>query len=160
MITVMTIALGIILLMAGFVFCVIPIFPGPILAYSSLLTFYITDKIPTPSLWLVTVCGVFTALVVGLDMIMPGVGAKKFDCSKWGVWGSLIGALVGAFFFPWGLLLGPYIGALAGELLAHKRIKAAAKGALGAFIGFTTGIALKLGWCFLLSIAYLYVLFT
>ncbi len=156
----MSISLGIILLIAGFVFCVIPIFPGPILAYGSLLTFYLTDKIPTPSPWLVIVCGIFTALVVGLDMIMPGVGAKKFDCSKLGVWGSLIGALVGAFFFPWGLLLGPYIGALAGELLARKQIKAAAKGALGAFIGFATGIVLKLEWCFLLSIAYLYVLFT
>lgn len=159
MVSVMSIALGVLLLIAGFVFCVIPVFPGPILAYGSLLTFYMTDKIPTPSSWLVSVCGVFTALVVGLDMVMPGIGAKKFDCSKLGVWGSLIGSLVGAFFFPWGLLLGPYVGALAGELLVRKRIKAAAKGALGAFLGFAAGIALKLEWCFLLSIAYLYVLF-
>ena len=107
---------------------------------------------------MIVICGIFTVVVVGFDMVMPSVGAKKFDCSKLGVWGSLIGAIAGVFFFPWGLILGPFIGAFVGELIAGKKFTSSIKGAMGAFVGFATGVVLKIEWCLLLMVYYLYIL--
>lgn len=158
--SVLAIVAGVALLLAAFVFCILPPIPGPVLAYAALFTFYLTDRLGSPSSVMMAVCGVFTLIVLGLDFAMPSFGAKKFDCSKLGIWGSLVGAVVGAFFFPIGLLLGPFCGALAGELIAGKPMPRALRGAFGAFLGFVTGVALKLEWCILLTGYYLYVLFS
>lgn len=152
------IILGFLLLISGIVFCVVPLIPGPMLSYAAMFTLYFLHGTKEPSLALMIVTGLFSGIVITLDMIMPGVGAKKFDCSKSGVWGSVIGSIAGAFFIPWGLIIGPFAGAFIGELLAGKRVVPSARGAIGAFIGYATGIALKIEWCLVLVVCYVFAL--
>jgi hypothetical protein len=63
------------------------------------------------------------------------------------VTGSVIGTVAGLFFFaPYGLIIGPFVGALIGELLADASLGKALRVALLSFVAFllTTGLKLIL----------------
>ena len=60
------------------------------------------------------------------------------------VWGATIGLLIGFFFAPWGIVLGPFVGALIGGLVSGTRLMPATKQATGAFVGYLSGLLLKL----------------
>ena len=135
------VSLGGVLLILAFVGCVVPCLPGPLLGWCALLSLAFT-RFALPTAWLVA-AGVVTGLVVLLDYVVPAYGAKKFNCSRWGVVGCAVGTLAGMFFLPIGILLGPFLGALLGELVAGRTLGTALKGGLGAFLGFLSGVFLK-----------------
>ena len=138
-------ALGAVLLLVGFAGCVIPVLPGPVLAYCGLLTLIPTDWCPSTVL-LVTM-GLLVAVVTVADYVVPAMGARKFNASRWRPSGCFVGTVVGIFFVPLGLVLGPFIGALVGELIAGKHLGAAVRGGFGALLGFLSGVLLKLAFC-------------
>ena len=151
----MTIALSIIaglLLLIGFVGCVVPVLPGPIIGYCGLLALIPTEKCPS-TLLLVTM-GLVVAAVTVADYIVPAMGARKFDCSRWGTVGCFVGTVIGLFFVPIGILVGPFLGAFLGELIAMKPVGAALKGGLGAFLGFLSGMFLKILACGAMTFVY------
>ena len=154
-----SIALAAVLLLAGFVCCILPIFPGQILAYGALFTLYMLGRAGCPSLTLLILTGLGTILVTVLDFVLPGVGAAQFKSSRLGSWGSVIGSVIGVFFLPIGLLAGPFVGGLVGELLSGKCLRRALWGAWGALLGFLTGVIFKVEWCVILTLAYVYALF-
>ena len=138
------ITFGIILTFAGLVGCILPLIPGPPLGYVAILIVqYTLDKPFTTqfmSVWLILVI-----LVTLLDYYVPIWGTRRFGGSQSGVWGSTIGLIVGLFFFPpFGIIAGPFIGAVIGELLIGKDMKIALKSGLGSFLGFITGTIMKL----------------
>ncbi|WP_129704793.1 DUF456 domain-containing protein [Priestia megaterium] len=89
------------------------------------------------------------------DYIANIIGVKKFGGTKAGVWGSTVGLLVGPFVIPgFGIILGPFIGAIVGELIVHRTtISNAVKIGVGSVIGFFSG-AISKGFIQLLMIAY------
>ncbi len=138
---------GALLLFLSFIGCVIPVLPGPFLAFIGLLCARGIAPHDRPSFALLAAAGAFTAIVLVLDYIVPAMGARKFNCSRLGVIGCIAGTIIGIFFMPLGLILGPFAGALSGELIAGKTVRQSLKGATGAFIGYVTGILLKLVCC-------------
>jgi uncharacterized protein YqgC (DUF456 family) len=60
---------------------------------------------------------VVVVVIQVLDYFIPAWGTKKFGGTKWGVWGSTIGLLLGFLMGPLGIVLGPFVGAVVGELL-------------------------------------------
>jgi uncharacterized protein YqgC (DUF456 family) len=138
------IGLGIILMIIGLIGCVLPFLPGPPLNYTGLLLLHFTSTHHFSINFLVF-WAIVTAVVYGLDLIVPVWGTKKFGGSKYGVWGSIIGLLAGFLFFPpFGIIVGPFVGAVIGELIAGKDSGAALKSGFGSFVGFITGTVLKL----------------
>ena len=138
------IGFGIVLILLGIAGAIIPILPGPPLSYIGILLLHLTTKYQFTSKFLI-VWAVLTIGVYILDYFIPIWGTKKFGGSKRGVWGSIIGLIVGIFFFPpIGIIVGPFIGAVLGELSIGKNSKDALKSGLGSFIGFLTGTLLKL----------------
>ncbi|GAB1452462.1 DUF456 domain-containing protein [Draconibacterium sp.] len=138
------IGLGIILMIIGLIGCVLPFLPGPPLNYTGLLLLHFTSTHHFSINFLVF-WAIVTAVVYGLDLIIPVWGTKKFGGSKYGVWGSIIGLLAGFLFFPpFGIIVGPFVGAVIGELIAGKDSGAALKSGFGSFVGFITGTVLKL----------------
>ena len=133
------------LIILGFVGCIVPIVPGPILSYCAL--FCLIPTISCPNVTTFVLLGVLTILVTIGDSIIPVIGAKKFDCSRAGAWGCFIGTIVGVFFFPIGLVAGPFGGAFIGELISGKTARAALRGGIGALLGFLAGTALKIIVC-------------
>jgi len=146
--TVPLIVFGLILAVAGFVGCIFPIIPGPPLSYLSLIVLsFARNWEPFGSRFLI-IMGGLTALVFFLDYVIPALGAKKFGASKWGVWGSMLGMIVGLFAFPpFGLFIGGFAGAVIGELYVGKARNDALRAGLGVFVGNLFSIGLKMGLC-------------
>ena len=142
------------LMLTGIIGSVAPILPGPPLSYIGLLMLQLLASPPFTTRFLV-VMGIITAVVTALDYLIPIYGAKRFGGSGYGVWGSAIGLIIGLIFPPFGLIIGPFAGAVAGELAAGKEFQPALKAGLGSFIGFLAGSLMKLLLC--LFMAYFFV---
>lgn len=138
------ISLGIICILAGIAGGVLPILPGPPLSYIGLLLLHFTAKYQFSTRFLI-VWGIITIVVYLLDYLIPAWGTKKFGGSKRGVWGSIIGLLVGIVLFPpFGIIIGPFAGAVLGELSGGKKSQEALRSGFGSFVGFLMGTLLKL----------------
>jgi uncharacterized protein YqgC (DUF456 family) len=91
------------------------------------------------------VTGVLAVVVTVLDFVVPAAGARRYGASRAGVWGSVIGMIVGMIFFPpFGMLVGAFLGALVLEIAAGKTSDRAMRAAWGVFVGTMAGIVLKL----------------
>ena len=146
-----------ILLLAGFLGTFVPILPGAPLAWAGLLAahFSIYNDI---SILCLIITGVIAVLVSIADNIFPVTMTKKFGGSKYATTGATIGLIIGFFTGPWGIILGPFFGALVGELINKEgRNEGVLKAAFGAFMGFLLETGLKmitvLGfiWVFVIS---------
>ncbi len=127
--------------------CLVPVLPGPMIAYAALWLLYAFGcPLPTNTMIVATAVAVGVTVV---DYVLPSVCAKKFHCSGLGVFGCFVGSIVGIFFIPWGIIAGPFIGTVAGEIMAGKNISASLRGGLGSLLGFVFCLVLKLA-----SVAY------
>lgn len=138
------ISLGVLFMIGGILGGVLPVLPGPPLSYVGLLLLHFTERYQFSTRFLV-IWAIITVVVYALDYIIPAYGTKRFGGSKRGVWGSIIGLVVGLFFFPpFGIIAGPFLGAVIGELTSGKDSGSALKSGFGSFVGFLTGTLLKL----------------
>ncbi len=71
--------------------------------------------------------------------------------SKSGIWGATFGMIAGLFFLPWGIIVGPFLGALIGETITGKKQKESFKAAFGSLLGFFASIGIKLLICGLIA---------
>ncbi|MBZ9750373.1 DUF456 family protein [Deinococcus sp. HMF7604] len=87
-----------------------------------------------------------TILIGLVDNLASAWGARKYGGSKQAVWGALIGGLVGILpIIPFGLILGPLLGALIAELVVVKKLPVdALRSAWGTLVGLLAGLAAKL----------------
>ncbi|MCF8236278.1 MAG: DUF456 domain-containing protein [Bacteroidales bacterium] len=154
----------------GIIGAVLPVIPGQIVAYLSLLIIQASDMAdrysasPYNADFLV-VMAVICILVTILDYVVPIYGTKRFGGSKAGVWGSTIGLVIGIIVLPMagiligpfgilGIILGPFLGAYIGESTTGKDSRQAFRAAMGSFIGFLAGTFMKLVYGFV-SLYYL-----
>ena len=147
--------IGIILMILGFIGCFVPVLPGPPLAYVSLLLLQIGPDKPF-SLKLMLITGGIVIAVTVLDYVIPALGTKKWGGSRYGVIGALAGVVVGLFMPPFGLLIFPLIGAMAGEIINGATTNKAFKSAFGTLVGLLLGTFLK----FSVTVYLAYLFFT
>ncbi|WP_264548834.1 DUF456 domain-containing protein [Flavobacterium sp. N2820] len=136
--------LGLILMLVGIIGSILPALPGPPVSWVGILLLYFCQGIET-NYWLLGIT-LIIAIVIGiLDYIIPAKGTKYFGGSKYGIWGTNIGLVIGIFApIPFGFLIGPFVGALVGELIYNSQEKGRAfKAATGSFIGFLAGTFMK-----------------
>jgi uncharacterized protein YqgC (DUF456 family) len=142
---ILLIILGIIFLIVGFIGCIVPILPGPPISYLALLMLHFTHAHQFGSRFLWT-WAIIVIVVTILDNLTPVWGTKKFGGSRRGTWGATIGLLIGILFFPpIGIILGPFAGAVIGELTHSEDFHQAIKSGLGSLLGFLIGTGLKMG---------------
>ena len=139
------IALAVICLIVGAIGTVAPILPGVPLSWAGLLILKFVPSVKDNVSWaIIVILGIITIAVTILDNILPMWGTKKMGGNKKVVWGATIGLLVGFFLGPWGIIFGPFVGALIGGLLSGSKFMLATKHATGAFIGYIAGLVIKL----------------
>lgn len=132
-----------ILLLIGLIGSIVPILPGPPIAFGGLLLVQFTSKQPFSSEFLI-IFGVLAILSAVIDNVLPIYATKKFNGSKKGVWGSAIGLIIGLFSFPpFGIIIGPMLGAFIGEIADGKTANNAVRPAFGSLIGFLSSIFLR-----------------
>jgi len=138
--------IGAILILLGLLGSVLPVLPGPPLSFLGLLLFALVCNFSPPlTPTLIIIMMSITIVVTVVDYFTPLIGAKKYGTSKWGIYGSIGGMIVGAFFSPFGILLGALIGAVLVEWMVSKKEKQALRAGWGIFIGSLLGTILKLG---------------
>ncbi len=134
---------GAICILVGIIGSVIPVLPGPPISFVGLLLLQFKE-VQAFTWKFIIIWGIITIVITVLDYIFPSLGTKKYGGSKWGIVGCFVGFVVGLFFGIPGIILGPFAGALLGEVLGGKDMKGAIKPALGSFIGFIVGTVMKL----------------
>lgn len=144
MLDILLIALGITFLLIGLAGCVLPILPGPPLSYAGLLMLHFTSGHHFSSDFLILWATVAIGVTV-VDNLLPIWATQKHGGSKKAVWGSAVGLLIGLFLFPpFGIIIGPFVGAVVGEMIDGKDTLTALKSGAASFLGFIGGIILKL----------------
>lgn len=143
---ILLIVLGAVCMLFGLLGCVLPALPGPPVSYVGLLLLHCTDRIQF-SLMEMLVLLLLVIVAQVLDYFIPILGSKYSGGTRWGSWGAFVGSVVGLFFLPAGLFLGPFLGAVAGELLGAADLARALKSGIGALAGFLLGTVLKLSLC-------------
>jgi uncharacterized protein YqgC (DUF456 family) len=138
------ILVGFILMFVGILGSFLPVLPGVPISWLGLLCLYLTPSLPFDWLFIILTGIVAIGLYI-LDYIIPAIGTKKFGGSKAGAWGTTIGLIVGILApIPFGILIGPFAGALVGELVFNKTEgKLAVKAAFGSFLGFLASTFMK-----------------
>ena len=139
------IVLGLFLVILGIIGSVLPVLPGPITGWLGLLLLFLTSAIPI-NYYLLGITFFVALLILILDYIIPGIGAKKFGGSKKGANGATLGLIIGLLLpIPLGFVIGAFAGAFIGELIHDpKDLKRAIKSAFGSFIGFLASTTMKL----------------
>ena len=136
--------IGCLCLLIGLIGCIVPALPGPPVSYLGILFIHWTSYAHFSTAFLV-IWAVIAAAVTVLDNFLPIWMTKKFGGSRAATIGSGIGLVAGLFFAPWGIILGPFLGALIGELIHdHADSAKAFKVALSSFASFMLGTGLKL----------------
>ena len=152
MIDIILLILGIVLCMAGIVGSFIPIIPGPITSWVGILILNLTSAVDF-NFYFVIITLIIAVIISALDYIIPIVGVKKLGGSKGGLIGASIGLVRGFIILgPLGILCGPFVGAVTGEIINKKNLKQSIKPALGSLVGILIGSGIK----FCLSMVYLF----
>lgn len=144
-----------ILLIFGLIGCIVPIIPGPFLAFCSLLILhnFTQYNFELYFLWLLF----FVVLsITFLDYWLQIYGVKKFGGGKKAINGAIIGLIIGLFFPPVGLVLGPFLGSYIGAIMEKDKYDSSSiKIAFGSFFGFIGGVFLKIS--ITIYIAFLFI---
>ncbi len=134
-----------VLVVVGIAGIVLPALPGVPLVFAGLLLAAWAEgftRIGWPTL---LVLGVLTVISLVVDVLSTTLGAQKLGASRLALIGSVVGTVAGLFFMPWGLFIGPFVGALVGEYLHGRELGKATKVGIGTWLGIVLGVALKLG---------------
>jgi len=129
----------ILLLLVGFLGAFLPIIPGlPLMALGvGIHKLLLPDVL---SWWTVGLFIVTAVFAYALDIAATAFTAKLAGASRAGVYGALLGEIIGLFFALPGLILGPFIGALLGEwIISRRAFKQALKTGAGAALGLIAG---------------------
>jgi uncharacterized protein YqgC (DUF456 family) len=136
--------LTLVIMLTGLIGTVVPLLPGTtIILGAAILHHFMLGEAHSVGWWTIAGLTVLTVLSFVLDILSGSLGAKWFGATRWGAFGGIVGAIVGIFFFPWGLFAGPMIGVLLGELLGGKELLPAGKSTWGTLLGTTAGMVSK-----------------
>jgi uncharacterized protein YqgC (DUF456 family) len=136
------------LIVIGIIGTIVPALPGVPLVFVGMLIAAWADGFQHVGVWTLAILGLLSAIAIAVDFLAGLAGARRVGASKLALVGAAVGTIVGMFFGIPGLLLGPFAGALIGELAAGSSLHRAANVGVGAWIGFLIGTVLKLGVCF------------
>jgi uncharacterized protein len=141
---------GVALVLIGFVGIVMPALPGHILIFAGLLLAAWADHFTRVGPWTLTVIGLIGAASYVVDFMAAAIGVKRFGASRRAMTGATLGTLAGFVFGLPGILIGPFVGALVGELTVHRDWKRVGLAGISAWVGFAIGVAVKVALAFVM----------
>lgn len=140
-------ALALFLMGVGVVGTVLPGLPGAPLILLTAIGHRLYFGQAGASNFVLGVLVLLTILSLVLDYIATLLGARKMGASWRGITGAVVGAMVGLFFAPIGLFLGPFLGAIGFELLGGRDFAQSSRAGAGALLGLLVGALGKVVCC-------------
>ena len=131
-------------IVAGFAGIVFPALPGTVLIAGGFLVYGLITGFDSLSVWFFVGQGVLIALSFAVDFLATAWGVRRFGGSKAAAWGAALGSLAVFIIGPLGILIGPLVGAIVGELLMGEQVKQDLNSGIGSFLGFIGGVVAKM----------------
>ena len=147
------------LVAAGLAGTVLPALPGAPLVFLGLLLGAWIGDFQAVGWVTIGILAALAALAWLVDFLAGAAGARYLGATSRAFWGAALGAVVGIFFGLPGMLLGPFIGAMAGELSAGRGLAQSGRAGLGAWLGLVVATAAKLALVFLMIGVFLFAAF-
>ncbi len=137
--------LALIFFVAGMAGTILPILPGAPLIWFGMLIYGFFTGFSNLSFSFFLWQGMAVAMVFLIDYVANIWGVRKYGGSRHAVWGSLAGIFFGVIFMgPPGIIFGPFVGAIAGELLVRKPLNEAVRSGIGSLVGIIGSMAFKI----------------
>ena len=136
--------LGALLIVGGLVGAILPTLPGIPMVFGGIWLVAAVNDYQHLGLWWLLLIGALGTVGVIVDFVAGTLGAKRVGASKRALWGASLGTLVGMFFGIPGILIGPFAGALVGELSSGTSVLRSAHVGIGTWIGLLLGALVKL----------------
>lgn len=148
--TLLYVVLAIVLVSGGLLGAVYPLLPGPPLVFAGLWLGAYADGYEHAGVKTLVFIAVLGGIGMLLDFVAASFGAKRVGASPQAVTGAMLGTIVGLFFGIPGLIFGPFIGAVLGELYVQRSLGQATASGLGAWMGLLLGTIAKLALSFMM----------
>ena len=136
--------IGAILTFTGLAGLLLPVVPGAPLLFLGLLFGAWAEGFRYIGVWTLLLLAGMTALTYVVEVAASVLGVKKYGGSRQAMVGAVFGGVVGLFFGIPGILLGPFLGAVAGELSLQRSLDQASRAGFGTVVGLAVGVAGKL----------------
>jgi uncharacterized protein YqgC (DUF456 family) len=136
-------SITLLVMLAGFIGSFVPLLPGPPLVLIAALGHWLWFRPHSASALVLLFLTALTAFALVLDHFASVYGAKRFGATWRGLVGAFVGGVVGIFFNIPGIILGPFLGAMAFEMLGGYKIDKASHAGIGATLGVFAGIVGK-----------------
>lgn len=132
------------LIVGGLVGTVLPVLPGIPMLFGGIWLVAAVDNYQRLGWWWLLLIGALGALGVLVDFVAATMGAKRAGASRRALWGASLGTIVGMFFGIPGLIVGPFVGALLGELTSGTSVLRSTHVGVSTWLGLLFGALLKL----------------
>jgi len=140
--------LAVVLVCVGIPGSVLPALPGVPLVFVGLLLAAWAGDFQQVTWVTLVVLGLLTAISFVIDFAATAAGAKRVGATKLAIVGAALGTLGGLFLGLPGLIFGPFVGAVAGEMISHGKVEQATRAGLATWMGLIFGTLAKLALVF------------
>ncbi len=138
------------IVLAGLAGSILPALPGIPILFAGLWLAAGVDGYQHVGMWTLLLIALLGVVALVLDFVAGIFGAKRVGARPAALWGSAIGTVVGLFFGLPGLLLGPFIGALLGELASGSSVLRSTHVGVGTWVGLLLGTLAKIVLSFMM----------
>ncbi|HXS27476.1 MAG TPA: DUF456 family protein [Steroidobacteraceae bacterium] len=135
--------IAVLLIMVGLIGTLVPAVPGVLAVFAGMLLGAWIDGFRRVGWTTVTILALLTALSLLADVAAGVIGAKRVGASRLALLGAAVGSVVGLFYGLVGLLMAPFFGAAAGELITRRRLGQAARVGVGTWVGFALSLVAR-----------------
>jgi uncharacterized protein len=140
--------LAVFMVLLGVLGSVLPGLPGVPLVFAGLVAAAWADDFQRVGWVALTLLGLMTLASFAIDFLATTLGAKRVGATRLAIVGALVGTLAGVFLGLPGLILGPFLGAVAGELISHGKLEQASRAGLATWVGLLFGTLAKIALVF------------
>lgn len=146
--------LAAILILIGFAGTILPALPGLPLMFVGMLVAAWAEGFHRVGAGALVLLGLVVIVALFADILSTIYGAKRAGASKHAMWGAALGTFAGFFFGLPGLILGPFVGAVAGEKSQGGDWRNASRIGFATWLGLAVGTIIKLGLALLMLVIF------
>lgn len=138
------------LVIVGLAGSILPVLPGAPLIFVGFLLAAWIDNFQRVTWVTLLVLGLLALLSSAVDFLATALGARRIGASRLAIIGALVGTVIGLLFGIPGLILGPFAGAVIGELMSHGQLQQASRAGVATWLGLIFGTVAKLALALLM----------